>query len=138
MRAVFVFVACGLIGVCGCGPAGPQRAEVRGTVKFNGEPIEEGVIRFLPVEGTTGPDAGVAIKNGSYHLPRDTGPLVGKARVELRAFKASGKKVQDPTKPAGTFTYARVQIFPPEYSDKSTLIKEIKAGENEIDFDVRK
>ena len=120
----------------GCADSGPPTAEVSGTVQLDGRPIEEGSIQFIPVEGSRGPSAGGVIQDGKYHIPRKKGVTVGTNRVELRAFKNAGTKIQDPTAPPGVRTEARVQAFPPEFNDRSTVVKEIRAGSNTIDFDV--
>jgi hypothetical protein len=120
----------------GCADSGPLTAEVSGTVRLDGRPIEEGSIQFIPVEGSKGPSAGGVIQDGKYHIPRKKGVTVGTNRVELRAFKNAGTKIQDPTAPPGVRTEARVQAFPPEFNDRSTVVKEIQAGSNAIDFDV--
>jgi hypothetical protein len=122
-----------LLWLAGCSG---NEAEVSGTVRLDGELIQEGSITFIPVEGTKGPGVGAVIKDGQYHIPRSGGVTVGKNRVELRAFKSSGKKVQDPTGAPGVLVEVRVPAFPPEYNDQSTVIKEIRAGANTIDFDV--
>jgi hypothetical protein len=109
---------------------------VSGTVQLDGQPVEEGSIQFIPVEGTKGPGTGAVITKGSYHIPRGQGVVVGKNRVELRAFKTTGRIVQDPTAPPGVKTEERVQAFPPEYNDKSTEVREIQPGSNTFDFDV--
>lgn len=120
-----------------CARSGLERAEVSGTVTLNGVEIEEGSIQFIPVEGNTGPAAGGIIRNGKYHIDRANGVAVGKNRVELRAFGPSGKKIQDPTAPPGVFTDSRIQVFPPEFNDNSTVVKEIQPGSNAIDFPIR-
>jgi len=119
--------------VLGCGG---DKAEVHGTVSLNGTPIEEGAINFIPVEGTQGPGVGATIHNGEYHIPRAKGVVVGKNRVELRAFRNTGKKVKDPTQP-GALIDERVLAFPPEYNDRSTLVREVTRGSNKIDFDIK-
>lgn len=124
-----------LVLLLGCSPS--DRGEVSGTVKLDGLPIEEGSIQFIPVEGTTGPSAGAIIAQGKYHIPASHGAAVGKNRVELRAFKLSAKKIQDPTALPGTTTSERVPAFPPEYNDRSTVVKDIRSGSNTIDFDVQ-
>ena len=120
----------------GCADLGPPTAEVSGTVRLDGRPIEEGSIQFIPVEGTRGPSAGAPIQDGKYHIPRKMGVTVGTNRVELRAFKNAGTRIQDPTAPPGVKTEQRVPAFPPEFNDRSTVIKQIRAGSNVIDFDV--
>jgi hypothetical protein len=107
-----------------------------GTVRLDGRLIEEGSIQFIPVEGSKGPSGGGIIQGGNYLIPREKGVTVGTNRVELRAFKAAGKKIQDPTAPQGVKTVVRVQAFPPEFNDRSTVVKEVRAGTNVIDFDV--
>jgi hypothetical protein len=126
----------GLFCVLGCADSGPPTAEVSGTVRLDGRLVDEGSIQFIPVEETKGPSAGDIIRDGQYHIPREKGVTVGTNRVELRAFKTTGRKIQDPTAPPGVKTEARVQAFPPEFNDRSTLVRVIRAGSNEIDFDV--
>ena len=115
---------------------GPQRAEVSGTVKLNGRLVPDGAISFIPVEGTTGPEVGAIIRNGQYQIPRDKGVIVGKNRVELRAIQKLGTKIQDPTKPEGVLTDELGEAFPPEYNRESTLIRDIKAEDNTLNFEV--
>jgi hypothetical protein len=133
-RLVIVLAATGLCGVLGC--SGDNRSEVSGTVKLNGKPIEEGAINFIPIEGNKGAGAGAVITDGKYHIPRSAGVAAGKNRVELRAFKNTGRKVQDPTGPPGTMTTERVMAFPPQYNDQSTLVREVRSGSDTIDFDI--
>ena len=122
------------LAAAGC--SGDRRAEVSGTVKLNGEPITEGSINFIPVEGNTGAGSGAEIRDGKYFIARDKGVSPGKNRVELRAFRENGKKVQDPTGKKGTLTFERVMAFPPEFNDRSTLVREVKPGSDTIDFDI--
>ena len=128
------WLAVGLLLLPGCSG---QRADVSGAVQLDGRPVDEGAIQFIPVEGTTGPSAGGIIKDGRYHITGDRGVTVGKNRVELRAFRNTGRKVQDPTGLPGVKTDERVQAFPPEYNDRSTVVKEVHTGSNTIDFAVR-
>ncbi len=141
-------VACGkiarLCGICiviatcfGCGKNGPRRAAASGDVTLDGQPIEEGVIQFLPVEGTIGPETGGVITKGHYDIPRLRGPVVGKNRVELRASKKTGRKIQDPTGRTGVLTDEYKEMFPPGYNTNSSLVREIKDEPNTLNFDVR-
>jgi hypothetical protein len=84
-----------------------------------------------------GPDGGGIIADGKYHVERAAGPVVGKSRVELRAFKVTGRQVVDPTGKPGAKTSEVVPLFPPEYNDQSKVVKEIHSGSNTIDFDIR-
>jgi hypothetical protein len=139
-RAMFRRLATVLTATCFCaalGCSGDHRSEVSGTVKVNGQPVAEGAINFIPVEGNKGAGTGATITDGKYHIPRSAGVAAGKNRVELRAFKNTGRKVQDPTGKPGTLTDERVMIFPPEYNDRSTLVREVQSGSDTIDFDIR-
>src|SRR5215207_5443241 len=106
--------------LAGCAPAGPQRAEVSGTVKLDGEPVAEGAINFFPTEGTTGPEAGAEIKDGKFYIARSQGPVVGTHRVVLTKFGDTGKMMQDPTKPPGTMMKERGNVMPADASSNST------------------
>ena len=138
-RKIARFCAIGLvIATCfGCGKTGPRRAAVSGHVTLNGQPINEGVIQFLPVEGTVGPETGGIITNGQYDIAHDHGPIVGKSRIELRASKKTGGKIQDPTGRPGVLTDEYKEMFPPGSNTNSSLVREIKDEPNKLDFDIR-
>jgi hypothetical protein len=137
MRTIYLGCsALGLLCLPGCADSGPPTAEVSGTVRLDSRLIDEGSIQFIPVEGSRGPSTGGVIQDGKYHIPRKMGATVGTNRVELRAFKNARTKIQDPTAPPGVQTEERVQAFPPEFNDRSTVVREIRAGSNTIDFDV--
>lgn len=56
-----------LLGISGCGAA----TTVSGTVTYEGEPIEEGWVTFMPVDGS-GSEAGAKITDGEYHVEEIT------------------------------------------------------------------
>ncbi len=119
----------------GCSHSGPQRAAVRGKVVVDGQPMAEGSISFLPTEGATGPSAGGIIRDGEYRIPAASGPVVGRSRVEIRGFRQTGKTVRDVWKP-GQNVAERVIALGPEFNDRSTLTRDIQAGDNQLDFDL--
>ena len=120
----------------GLGCSGDGRSEVSGTVLLNGVPLEEGAIAFIPTDGNQGPEAGAVITDGRYHIPHSSGVTPGRNRVELRAFRYSGRKVPDPMGPPGSLTNERVPAFPPEFNERSTLTREVRKGSDTIDFDI--
>ena len=122
--------------VCmGCSPGGLKRAAVSGKVLVDQMPLKEGAISFFPVEGAPGPSVGAVIQDGRYRVPRDKGVMVGKNRIEIRAFRKTGRKIPDPTEPTRIIDEI-IPAIPPEYNSKSTLIREIKEGSNSLDFDL--
>ena len=126
------------IALClGCGKGdGLNRSSVEGKVSLDGTPVEQGSITFVPTSGTKGPTAGGSIAKGRYSVPAAKGPVVGRYRVEIHAPRNTGKKIQAPMAPAGTMTDEIADAMPAQYNTKSTLEKEVKAGRNEIDFDL--
>lgn len=122
------------LALVGC--SGDNKSEVSGTVRFNGQDVAAGSINFIPTEGNTGPGTGAVIENGKYHIPRAKGVTPGKNRVEIRAFRNSTRKVQDPTGKPGALTEERVPLFPPQFNDQSTLVKDVARGSDTIDFDI--
>lgn len=61
---VLLFSLC-LIPICGCGPEKTKEVMVTGSITIDGEPLEEGSIQFVSVEGET-PTGGGTIINGTY------------------------------------------------------------------------
>jgi hypothetical protein len=135
--AMFCAICLAIATCFGCGKKGPRRAAVSGHVTLDGQPIEEGQIQFLPVEGTVGPETGDIITKGQYDIPQQHGAVVGKSRVELRASKKTGRKIQDPTGRPGVLTDEYKEMFPPTSNTSSTLTRDIKDEPNNLDFDIR-
>lgn len=125
------------LGVAGCGS---QVKTVRawGEVRWQGKPVEDGVIVFFPVDGTAGPSTGGSIAAGRYDVPQAKGPRAdGTYRVEITA---SGKeRLYNPNaSPTASFTAVpvREQLLPPRFNTASTLRAEIapKADGHRQDF----
>ena len=115
----------------GCGKPGPS---VVGTVLLDGDPLPSGRIRFVPVEGTRGPDAGAVIEEGKYSVGQGLTP--GKYRVEIHGVKESTlRKERDPILPVYLIP-AAIEAVPPVYNTKSRLIQAVEAGVNTLDFDL--
>jgi hypothetical protein len=124
-----------LIATAGCG--GGNRAAVRGKVTLDGQPVETGLISFIPAKGTKSPSAGAAIARGEYEVQGDNLPVPGSYRVEIKAQKKTGKKVPvGSPAPPGTMADETVEAIPARYNTKSTLREELKAGPNVLNFDL--
>ena len=125
---------------CGAAASGPPRAPVKGSVSFDGAPVEDGSIVFLPATGTKGPASGGTIRNGTYEIPEANGPVPGKYRVEIRASRATGTSVVKGAGGAtagpsagGEVTSVKMYI-PKQYNAESKLVAEIGAQANVQDF----
>ncbi len=122
--------------MAGCGPAGPVRAPVAGKVTVGGQPLAKGRILFIPQAPNQGPTTSAAIVNGQYAIGQSEGAVVGENRVEVEAELNLGFAIDDEaayTKRGGR--PLPPNPIPPRYNRESTLIAEIKAGEDN-QFDV--
>jgi hypothetical protein len=81
----------------GCGPSGLERAVLSGTVTYQGQPVKEGLIRFIPIKGTEGPSWGAHIIDGRYKAAGKGGVPVGTHKVEILAYRTKPQ----PARPAG-------------------------------------
>jgi hypothetical protein len=129
------------LAVCllgGCGPSGPVRHEVTGKVVYKGQPLDEGLIDFFPLDGQ-GSKSGAGIQNGAYQIPRDKGLFPGRYRVEILGGSGptTSEKIEAPgPRPAGPRGKVGERI-PPEYNSQSKQIIEVKAeGPNEFNFNI--
>lgn len=122
----------------GCGESEPQRAAVRGTVTYKGQPVADGSITFFPTGAAKGKPAGAPIVGGSYQIAAEEGPLVGPARVEIQAFRKTGRQVPDlrgdVSQPNRPLIDEKINVLPPQFNLESQLSETIAAGDNTIDF----
>ena len=86
----FPIMTCGLIAVvvsaffAGCsGETGPRRVAVSGSVTVDGQPMESGIIRFLPTSKNGGPASSVIVTDGVYSLGTESGPIPGFYQVRI-------------------------------------------------------
>lgn len=131
---------CGLIVGCGSGAAeGPPRADVRGVVTLDGQPLSKGVILFVPLEGTPGPKTSVPIADGKFSADESTGPVVGKHRIEIKSTDDGGYARDDETaidrlKESRTRRIDVVRV-PAAFNANSRLTETVsEEGTNEFEF----
>ena len=131
----FLFVAVVALALVGCS-SDSDRSRVQGTVRYNGEPVDDGGIAFIPEgEGAAQDRATGEIRDGRYDLDSTRGPYPGKYRVEIYWNKKTGRQIANQAKTA--FRDERKQAIPPKYNEKTELIETIKPGRNTLDFDLK-
>ncbi len=114
---------------------GASTPTASGTVRLDGQLLPTGRIRFVPLAGTHGPDAGAAIEDGKYRIAK--GLQVGEYRVEIEGTRQSSKKkVADPFQFGSRRIPEEVEVIPPEYNQNSKLTRKVDRGTNTFDFDV--
>jgi len=112
-----------LILIAGCGKSGPQIAPVHGRIKLDGQPLAGADIRFQP-DGPERPSVGRTDGEGHYTLMfkrGQPGAIVGPHTVRIWV---SPEVVRNPP------------IIAARFDTKSELLREVKLGDNEFDFDV--
>jgi len=128
VRRVFVGLVLGALMAAGCD--GSKLADVSGTVTFDGTPVEEGTITFIPADGQ-GQTAGGPIKDGKYSAQVPVGTM----KVSISYPKAVGKKklYNTPNSPEGTIWK---EGLPARYNEQTELVLEVKSGRNTKDWEL--
>ena len=131
---------CCLASMGGCGGSGDvERTVVSGAVSYDGQPIDDGTIRFVPTKGTQAPVAAAQIQNGRYSADAKGGVPVGTHRVEIEAFRADPNAAAD-ADPGSIEGSAREQFIPEKYNTNSELELTVEPGGGPVtkDFELTK
>lgn len=114
----------GIVVLAGCGPGGPVKYSVSGTVKVDATPLPTGHITLMPADGVGTPDAGT-ITDGKFSFLASP----GKKRVEITATREKGGV--DPAMGQAL----REEYIGPEYNVESKLQAEVTpSGPNQYEF----
>ena len=120
----------------GCGRSTDQEmVVVGGTVTYQGKPIEDGEIRFVPIGDTKGPISSAAIRNGRYEVTARGGVPVGTHRVEVFAFRVKSGRVAADSRGAAPGEPPKEQYLPTEHNERSELKATIDSGRGRITKD---
>ncbi|MCA9117938.1 MAG: hypothetical protein KDA79_22860 [Planctomycetaceae bacterium] len=138
-----VAVVTALLTGCG-GASGPEQVLVSGKVTWQGEPVEDGVIRFLPAEGSDTPTKSAVVQKGQYEASGRGALVPGTYRVEITAFTGGpagpSLPVSDPeSAKREQEAQTRKQILPEKYNAKSEIepfVVPSGAGEIEKNFEL--
>src|SRR5262245_28750207 len=119
------------LGVACAGCSGPNISTVTGEVTLDGQPLKEGIIRFVPVNGDT-PTADAPIVNGRFKAPVPP----GQKRVEISAPKP-GKKRKAYDTPDSPEVEDVGELIPERYNAKSELPLTVQQGAQEKRFELK-
>jgi hypothetical protein len=128
---------------CAARTKGPVRVAVQGQVTIDGEPLETGLIKFIPSGVTKGPVAVLPIKKGIYKCNPSEGPVQGAHRVEiapgldeaLAGLAANPKAFEKHLRESGNTVHT--PPLPQRYNRQSTLAAEITpGGQRTFDFEL--
>ena len=120
----------------GCSDKYGGRMEVTGAVKLQGQPLKDGLIRFVPLDGQD-TSSGGSIVNGEYKIPRANGLKPGKYLVQLTSGDGKTPNDEEAGGPGGSTNIVSVDQIPDEWNARSKQQVEVKSsGANRFDFDV--
>jgi hypothetical protein len=116
---------------------------VSGTVTFNGQPLEQGMVRFAPESGSKSQPATGQIKNGKFTMvttASSPGVVVGKYKVSIisnKPFTPPALKPGTPPDPKAKFEPE--SIIPTKYNDIKTsgLEADVTAAVASLTFALR-
>ena len=111
---------------CGCGA---RYSDIEGKVAFAGKPVNIGTISFLPADGR-GPTAAAKIVDGNYSVRVPPGNY----KVQISGYRKAGQRHASEGDPNSPMMDILEPIVPERYNTASTLVREIKPGERQIDF----
>lgn len=134
-RALVLGLAAAVGLLAGCGGPTDGRVSVTGTVTFDGQPLQEGMITFVGSNGVAAAQG--RIQNGSYSLRPSAnveGIDPGDYRVIVQSWEVQPGALQDD----GSFAEGKSRI-PEKYIDpaKSGLTAQVAEGGGTHDFQLQ-
>ncbi len=116
-----------IVLAAGCGQSGPRAYPVSGTISFDGKPVSDGDILFIPADASLGPDAG-KIVGGKFTAQAKQ----GKCRVEISALDIG------PDTPMFEGAPIAGNYIPGRYNAESELeVDVLPKGGNDFQFKLR-
>ncbi len=94
-----LMIAVGVVALMlsGCSESGPRRYPIKGTVKLNGQPVNNATVILTPVgEGLA---AAATIRDGAFELPAAVGPSAGEYKVRINPNEAEIEEVAESAHP---------------------------------------
>jgi hypothetical protein len=134
-----------LVALAGCNNKtydGAQRFPISGKVMVDGQPLDQGVIAFIPKgarEGAKelqGRPAGSPIRDGQYAVVEEMGPTAGAYRIEIHWNKKTGKQIPNPMD-RESMTDELIEGLPDKYHKESELTADVSAEKTKFDFDLK-
>jgi hypothetical protein len=140
-----------LATVMGCGGDRQTYAKVKGTVTYNGKPLDKGEITFTVegkpptvidiVDGKFGGQAVVGSNRISFSALRKsaTAPkLTKEAEIQIKGYKEYMKGKSDGGGPSGQLSPGMEDYIPPEWGSASKQMRVVESGAaNEFDFNIK-
>ena len=134
LRCMLMFTIC--VGVLGCGQGGFR---IHGKITVDGVPLEQGELKFVPMDSSGGDHVGTVVEKGEYSVDDIERLKGGEYQVQIRAFRTTGKKIWDGM---GDGTKKNMgedmkQFIPIKYNDASELKVTLQPGDNQFNTDLK-
>lgn len=107
-----------------------KHGTVTGTVTLDGQPLAQGLIRFVPTDGRTA-SADTVIENGSYSAQVP----VGDKQIWVSATKVVGKRKMYDTPDSPTVDVTQ-ELLPARYNVQTTLTLKVEPGKQQKAFEL--
>jgi hypothetical protein len=124
----------------GCGGSktydGPDRVAISGKVTFDEEPVDAGMISFIPESREKHRPASAVITKGEYTIPEAQGPNEGAYKVEIRWSRPTGEQILD-TQDTGEMIDVTKEVIPAKFNTQSELSEEITKQTNTFNYDLK-
>ena len=127
-------IVVGLIGLFGCDTN--QNIIISGKVALNGQPIQDGVIKFCSMDGS-GPTAAAKIRAGNYELEIKQ---IGEKVVAIEGYEEAAPQQRNqegyPGTPPGGLKHMK-SIVPAKFNVTSKLRYMVQESAQDVDFDLK-
>jgi hypothetical protein len=130
MRLLLLWLTLFASFIAGCS-ADTEHGTVTGTVTLDGQPLQNGIIHFVPADGRTA-TADEPIADGKFSIKVP----VGEKKVSISAPKVTGKRKMYDTPDSPTVDVVE-ELLPPQYNRQSTLTLTVKPGKQEQTYDLK-
>lgn len=123
-----------LVLLAGCQQGPPAYPAVTGTVKWKGQPLQNAVVSFIPVEGSQGlPGDAVTDAEGNFNIKNvrgGNGLPEGEYKVAVSRRLYPGGKEAPPNDTTPDIESTARESLPPHFSDpaQTSLKATVKAG----------
>ena len=107
-----------------------DRVIVTGTVTYQGAPIGDGMVQFVPIEGTKGTSEAGRIVDGTYTAKAKGGVPVGTHRVKIQGFQKKAAPGPGETPGLAGVPQSKQQYLPAKYNSKSELKRTVESSKN--------
>ena len=122
----------------GCGK-GSNKLAVSGTVTWKGQPLQTGMIGFVPADAGVTTEVTSVVTNGAFSIPQTDGLLPGRYKVWVSSPDPKTQAGPEDAAPGDRGGYPAKDRLPADYTTaaKTKLSAEVKAGqENRFEFTI--